>query len=35
MKLSFDETVVQLMVPDNECSLVLNQTPAAAWKKAC
>lgn len=36
MKLSAEETVVQLMVPDDQPSLVLHQTPAAAWEKnAC
>ncbi|XP_075889476.1 uncharacterized protein LOC142893097 isoform X1 [Nelusetta ayraudi] len=30
MMLSPKDTVVQLMVPDNQCSLLLHQTPAAA-----
>lgn len=30
MMLSPKDTVVQLMVPDDQCSLVLHQTPAAA-----
>lgn len=29
-KLSAEEAVVELMVPDNQCSLVQHQTPAAA-----